>query len=249
MSVTPSPKFLILSEFANIDLNQFIYHLEETKPRSLSIRHPTADGKMLRVYIKTPIMVVGDFCRFNGQDFLDLQLKDDTPKANEFRDFLITIDQYHIAQVESNQRLWDFDGTISNTVIARQFRQTLNFSGKNGYEYILVNFERNPKLFDQFNNRITQDQVKTGQVVRAVLELEGLRVQDGMFQTRLNLVQLKTNIKSPSTIDETEKAPDKKPESLDSAKPRRRRSRDSSPKQSTSSYSTESAKSDDLDKH
>jgi hypothetical protein len=192
-----SRKFQVFDDFKNLNLNQFIYHLAMGKPPSLEIGFPLADGKLVRVYLKTPVLEMGQVYHYKDQDYLDLKIQrgESPTKVSDFRNFLVTLDQYHLSQIEANQKIWGYDGSVCQPILNQSFRHILNFSGKSGKEYFLVKFDpAQLKIFDQNDQKISLDQLKPEQISRAILELEGLICQDGIFETSLRLIQLKTRI-------------------------------------------------------
>ena len=198
----------IISDFNEFQLKSLMYTLntdDEMSP-SLDIRYPLDDSDGLqRVYLKTPTLMTGDLCHYNKQDLLVLQIIDS--RRSSFRDTLVMLDQYHLAQVESNQKIWGFSGSVPQAVLSQYFRNIVNYSGKTGKEFLVIDFDNNPVLFDQYDNRISIEQVEKNCECRAVLELDGMRRHDnGDFYTKINLVQLK--VKLPEFDNSTESIED-----------------------------------------
>ena len=194
--------YIVLDKYEDFDLSQFVYQVNDENPAStnLEIKYSGEDGRLLKVYLKTPILELGRLCRYQGRDYLDLQILDSY--HSDFRDYLVTLDQYHLAQLESNQKIWGFDGSVRQTVLSQRFRNLLNFSSDSQHEYLLVEVNQ-PKLFDQNDRRRTTADLKPGLKGRAVLELGGLYSQaNQIFYTQINLVQIKVRLPDPESSQE-----------------------------------------------
>lgn len=201
------PNYQLFDRFDRIDIDKFIYRLVDD---SLEIRIEPDEESMTdiepgsrtgirpsRIYLKTPVLQLGPICTYKGQTYLELNLiEDDTA----FKDFLQTIDTYHLAQIHTNQKIWGYDD-VPLAYFSDHYYPLIKRSATTYQDCLIVKVNsqdsdtKNVNFYDQEDNPITLNELQAGNSARAILELSNLRpINQETFQTELSLIQLKVRI-------------------------------------------------------
>ena len=201
------PRYQLFDQFDQIDLARFIYTLDEDL---LEIRverkGPKLDDDMEsgarmghksdHIYLKTPLMQLGSFSDYKDHTYIELILIE---SDDAFKDFIQTIDTYHLAQIHANQKIWGFDGSVPLAYFSAHYYPLLKRSANTYQDCLVVKIDKvdtHVQFYDQDNNQIKVSDLKIDVPVRAVLDLNNLGpINKDTFETQLNLIQLKVNLK------------------------------------------------------
>lgn len=207
-----SKNYILVNNCADISIEKFIYQLQDNKDADntssrLEIRYPDSkvEGRVGHLYFKTPTLKLGHLNEYKGESRLELDLGIDSGSAREFKRFIEYIDMYHLAQIEANQKLWNYDGGVPLAVLQEHYLPSIKKSNYTYDDALHVKFSRdNVLMFDQNDKAIKPEDLEAGSSVRAVLELVGLGKDNGFFQTIWRLVQIKARVtKEKETEKET----------------------------------------------
>lgn len=194
--------YQIFDRFDQIDIDLFDYKLVDS---DLEIKTTQGDGANLsHIYLKTPLMELGPIDKYQNWIYLELNILDE---EDGFKEFLQTIDTYHIAQIHANQQIWGFDGTVPLAYFSKHYFPILKRSTTTYQDCLIFQIKANPdhhkiRFYDQEDRTVSLSDLKQGCFVRAILELKKLRPIDKVsFQTELKLIQMKARLDSDNSDD------------------------------------------------
>ena len=145
--------------------------------RNILLRY-ISRNKQNKFYVQTPELVLEDIYQEEGYNVLKLSLNNEIKKINNFIEFLINLDKHIIDEAKKNPD-W-----FNSTNI--RFKGMIRQDTKDSLPYLKLkiknnNLNRLKVTFDKQSEKGTFSDLKNGQKVKMILDINGLWINDNGF--------------------------------------------------------------------